>query len=143
MPSDLSTPKPKSNMAFAAFLPLIETAVGGVLSLFGKNAEVDKAKNDLLVAQNNLKIAQTQVDISKEGTKQELIKLAEAKEITAQKALEEQNKSVRQKQSIGALTLIVVLVLVFGLAWLFVKFVLPVLFPKPEVQPQNVVIQDE
>jgi len=127
---------------FEAFLPLIQTAFGGVLSLLGKNAEVDKAKNDLLIAQNNLAIAKTNVDVAKEGTKQEEIKLLEAKEITAQKKLEEENKTLRQKQSVGVLTLAVVLILVFGLAWLFVKFVLPVILPKPRVQAQNVVIQD-
>lgn len=129
-------------MPFAAFLPLIETAIGGVISLFGKNTEVDKAKSDLAIAQNNLAIAKTNVDVAKEGTKQETIKLLEAREITAQKKLEEENKTVRQKQSIGLMTLLVVLILVFGLAWLFVKFVLPMIFPKPAVVPQNVVIQD-
>ena len=136
-----TVPKPKS-MAFAAFLPLIETAVGGVLSLFGKNADVDKAKSDLALAQNNLAIAKTQVDISKEGTKQEIIKLAAAKEVTAQKALDDATAITKQKQSIGVITLAVVLLLVFGLAFLFVKFVLPIIFPKPEAQAQNVVIQD-
>ena len=129
-------------MAFAAFLPLIETAVGGVLSLFGKNTDVDKAKSDLALAQNNLAIAKTQVDISKEGTKQEIIKLAAAKEVTAQKALDDATAITKQKQSIGVITLAVVLLLVFGLAFLFVKFVLPIIFPKPEAQAQNVVIQD-
>lgn len=135
-----ATVTPPKKMAFAAFLPLIETAVGGVLSLFGKNAEVDKAKSDLEVAKNNLAIAKTAVDISKEGTKQELIKLAEAKEVTAQKALEEQTKAAKSKNNVGLITIGIVLVFIFGIGWLFVKFVLPMFSTKSE--PTQIVVQE-
>jgi hypothetical protein len=129
-------------MAFAAFLPLIETAVSGVISLFGKNAEVSKAESDVQLAKQNLQIAQEATKQSKDKVAIATLALAEKQEETAQKALEEQTALTKQKQSIGVITLSVVLLLVFGLAFLFVKFVLPIISPKP-MQPQNVVIQEQ
>lgn len=129
-------------MAFAAFLPLIETAVGGVISLFGKNAEVSKAETDVQLAKQNLLVAQEATKQSKDKVAIATLALAEKQEETAQKALEEQTSLTKQKQSIGVITLSVVLLLLFGLAFLFVKFVLPIISPKP-TEPQNVIIQEQ
>ncbi|PWK27028.1 hypothetical protein LV89_01840 [Arcicella aurantiaca] len=132
----------EEKMAFAAFLPLIETAVGGVISLFGKNAEVSKAESEVQLAKQNLLVAQEATKQSKDKVTIATLALAEEKEKTAQKALEEQTSLAKQKQSIGVITLSVVLFLIFGLAFLFVKFVLPVIFPKAP-EPQNVIIQEQ
>ena len=135
-------PENNNKMGFAAFLPFIETALGGVISLFGKNAEVSKAEAEVQVAKQNLLIAQEATKQSKDKVAIATLALAEKQEETAQKALEEQTSLTKQKQSIGVITLSVVLLLLFGLAFLFVKFVLPIISPKP-TEPQNVIIQEQ
>jgi hypothetical protein len=131
-----------NKMGFAAFLPLIETALGGVFSLFGKNAEVSKAEAEVQLAKQNLLVAQEATKQSKDKVAIATLALAEKQEETAQKAFEEQTSLAKQKQSIGLITLSVVLLLLFGLAFLFVKFVLPIISPKP-IEPQNVIIQEQ
>ena len=64
--------------------------------------------------------------------------LAQKREETAQKKLEEQSTEIRQKQSIGAITLTVVACLIFGIGLLFVKFVSPILSLKLTVQVQAI-----
>ena len=125
-------------MAFAAFLPLIETAVSGVISLFGKNSEIDKAQKEVDLAKQSLLIATESTKQSKDKVTIAALGLAQKREETAQKKLEEQSKEIRQKQSIGAITLTVVACLIFGLGWLFVKFALPIFSPKPTVQVQAI-----
>lgn len=120
---------------------LIGTVVGGVTSLLGKNAEVEKAKAEvdvakqaLLVEQQKTKQAGYAVDVAK-------LDLLKAKEATAQKRLDDETALAKQKQSIGLATLLGVLVFVFGIGYLFVKFVLPVFYSKPQA-PSNIVIQE-
>lgn len=124
-------------MAFLAFLPLIETAVGGVLSLFGKNIEIEKAQKEVDLAKQNLLIATESTKQSKDKVTIAALELAQKREETAQKKLEEESKNVRQKQSLGSITLAIVLALIFGLGFLFVKFVLPVISLKPSFKPSN------
>lgn len=125
---------------FESLIPIINTAIGGVLSLFGKNAEQAKAQTELQTAQQAVlveiqrsKQAGFAVDIEK-------IRLLEAREVTAQKNLEEQTKIAKSKANIGLFTIGAVLTFLFGIGYLFVKFIIPVLYPKPV---QNVVLQDE
>lgn len=139
--TDTKTPT-KSNMPFAAFIPLIGTAISSITSLLGKNSEVTKAEQDY-------KVAQQAVLAEREKTKQagyavdvEKIKLLEAKEITTQTKLREETDLAQQKQTIGLLTIVGVLVFLFGIGYLIVKYVLVLVFPKPNVQPQNVVIEE-
>ena len=128
-------------MAFAAFLPLIETAVGGVLSLFGKSAEQKKAETEIEAAKANLKIAQEATKQSGDKVKIAALELAKTREATAVAKLAEESKVVRQKQSIGLITIAIVLVFIFGIGWLFVKFVLPMFSSKTE--PTQIVLQEE
>jgi hypothetical protein len=128
-------------MAFLAFLPLIETAVSGVISLFGKNSEIDKAQKEVDLAKQNLLIATESTKQSKDKVTIAALQLAQKREETAQKKLEEQSKEIRQKQSIGAITLTVVACLIFGLGWLFVKFALPIFSSKPTVQVKSIPLQ--
>jgi thiol:disulfide interchange protein len=128
-------------MAFLAFLPLIETAVSGVISLFGKNSEIDKAQKEVDLAKQNLLIATESTKQSKDKVTIAALGLAQKREETAQKKLEEQSKEIRQKQSIGAITLTVIACLIFGLGWLFVKFVLPIFSPKPTLQVNPIPLQ--
>jgi hypothetical protein len=128
-------------MAFLAFLPLIETAVSGVISLFGKNSEIDKAQKEVDLAKQNLLIATESTKQSKDKVTIAALQLAQKREETAQKKLEEQSKEIRQKQSIGAITLTVVACLIFGLGWLFVKFALPIFSSKPPVQVKSIPLQ--
>lgn len=132
----------KKTSMFEALVPLIGTAISGITSLFGKNAEADKAKTELQTAQQA-------VLAEKEKTKQagytvdvEKLKLLEARELTAQNEVNNTTSLAKQKQSIGLLTIGFVLVFLFGIGFLFVKFVLPIFFPKSSPSPQNVVIQD-
>lgn len=134
-----TTEKP---MAFAAFIPLITSAVTGITSLFGKNADADKAKIDLAAAQEAIKLEKEKtkqagftVDVAK-------LKLLEKREETAQLQVNNLSKEVKQKQSIGLISIGVVLVFLFGIGYLFVKFVLPIFYPKPIQEPQNVVIRE-
>jgi phosphate starvation-inducible protein PhoH len=129
-------------MAFAAFLPLIETAVGGIISLFGKNSEIDKAQKEVDLAKQNLLIATEATKQSKDKVTIAALELAQKREETAQKKLEEHSKEIRQKQSIGTITLGIIGVLIFGLGWLFVKFVLPLFSSKPTMQVNTMPLQN-
>lgn len=137
-----STNTTKKTSMFESLIPLIGTAISGITSLFGKNAEVEKAQTELQTAQQTLKIAQEATKQKNGDVQIAALHLAEVKEATAQKAVDDATAITKQKQSIGIITLAVIFLLVFGLAFLFVKFVLPIIFPKPEAQAQNVVIQD-
>jgi hypothetical protein len=139
---DKTTKTTTNKMGFAAFLPLITSAVEGITSLFGKNADVSKAETEVQLAKQNLLVAQEATKQSKDKVTIATLALAEEKEKTAQKALEEQTKIVKQKQSIGVVTLGIVLIFLLGIGFLFVKFVIPLIFPKAP-EPQNIIIEEE
>ena len=126
----------------SAIASAIASITASISSIFVADRAIDKAKVELEGAKQAVLVAKEETKRSNNQVTITALELAKAKEATLQKQVNDATAIIKQKQSIGVITLTVVLVLVFGLAWLFVKFVLPVLFPKPEVQPQNVVIQD-
>ncbi|MBC7408474.1 MAG: hypothetical protein H7339_08810 [Arcicella sp.] len=119
------------------------SVTASISNIFVKDKETEKAKVELEGAKQAVLVAKEETKRSNNQVTITALELAKAKEASLQKQVDDATAITKQKQSIGVITLTVVLVLVFGLAWLFVKFVLPIIFPKPEVQPQNVVIQDE
>ena len=140
--STATTSTKSSGMPFAAFIPLISTALSSVTSLLGKNTEVEKAKQEVAVAKQALLAEQERTKQAGFAVDIEKIKLLEAKEITAQTKLVEETKVAQQKKTIGLLTIVGVLLFLFGIGYLIVKYVLVLFFPKPVAQPQNVVIQE-